>query len=127
MEWIKIKIKDVKENEFIHYDSIKFHKTILNKYSKRDDVATLIMQSAVEYKYKKNDGLYKKYQKRLTVEFIHTIDINKLDSNSKIFSLNCPNCGASLNNSKDKYCKYCESTIIDIVSRVWIINNIKED
>ena len=39
--------------------------------------------------------------------------------------LNCPNCGAPITTLGEKYCRYCNTGIKDLVKRSWVINNIK--
>lgn len=123
--FIVSKIDDLKDN-CVSYDSIKIHKTILNRYEKSDSIATLKFQTAIEYRYKKNNEKYKKIQDRFSTEFIYIIDEDKVSKSSKSLGLNCPNCGAPIKNVGEKHCSYCGSGIKDIVKRVWILNNISQ-
>lgn len=123
--YITSKIDDLGDSS-VKYDSIKIHKTILNRYEKSKSVATLKFQTALEYRYKKNDGKYKKIQDRFVTEFIYIIDERQVSKSSKALGLNCPNCGASIINIGEKYCNYCGCGIKDIVKRVWILNNISQ-
>lgn len=124
--WVKSKINDLKENEVVHFDSINIHKTVINKYEKNESIATIYLQTSLEYLFKKNDGIYKKIQTRFKTEFIYIIDASKLLETEKSIGLNCPNCGAPITNLGSKKCVYCDTYVEDIVNRTWIINNIKE-
>lgn len=113
-------------NSSVKYDSIKIHKTILNRYEKSKGIATLKFQTAIEYRYKKDNDGYKKIQDRFSTEFIYIIDERQVSKSSKTLGLNCPNCGAPITSVGEKYCNYCGSGIKDIVKRVWILNNISQ-
>lgn len=119
------KIEDLGDNK-ITYDDIKFHKTVINKYEKNKSIATLYMASAVEYYRKENDGIRKKVQDRFLVEVLYVIDPTEVDLDKKLLGLNCPNCGAPITTLGEKYCRYCNTGIKDLVKRSWVVNNIKE-
>ena len=114
--FIKSKITD---NQ-VYYDNIKIHKTVLNKYEKKEDIATIYLASSVEYI---SNG--KKHQTRFKVEYIYIIDSLK-NENIRALGLNCPNCGAPIKTLGHKKCDYCGTGVIDIVKKNWIANNIKE-
>ena len=119
--WVKDKI-----SKSTKYDSIKIHRTILNKYNKVDNIATLSFRTALQYIYSDDKIKNKKVQTRFETEFIYIIDSSKLSENQKGLALNCPNCGAPIKNLKQKYCVYCNCGIIDVVKKVWTFNNIRE-
>ena len=122
--YIKSKIDDLKDSNVV-YDHIKIHKTVVNNYEKNDSVATITLASSVEYFYKKDNEPGKKKQVRFKCEYIYIIDSLKV-GNVKALGLNCPNCGAPIKTLGHKYCEYCNTGVIDIVKKNWIINNIKE-
>ena len=122
--YIKSKIDDLKDDNVI-YDHIKIHKTVVSNYEKNDSVATITFSSSLEYFYKKNNEVGKKIQTRFKAEYIYIIDSSKI-GNVKALGLNCPNCGAPIKTLGHKYCEYCNTGVIDIVKKNWIINNIKE-
>ena len=111
------KINDLKDN-YIDIDNIKIHKTLLNKYDLGEGIATITFASSLEYFYK--------IQTRYKTEFIYIVDASKLHNNVKGLGLNCPNCGAPVKTLGHKHCEYCNTGIVEIVKKVWIINNIKE-
>ena len=57
--YIVSKINDL-GSDTVNFNNIKIHKTILNRYEKKDGIATLKLQTALEYDYRKNDDQYKK-------------------------------------------------------------------
>lgn len=116
LTWVNEKINNAKENM---YENVKIHKTILNRYEKTSSIATLTFQTALEYKI--ND---KKIQSRIETQFIYIIDSDKTENNA--IGLNCPNCGAPIKSLGEKQCVYCSAGVVDIVKRVWSLNNIKE-
>lgn len=124
--WVKSKIADLKKGESVHFDSIKIHKTVINKYEKDEKCATIYLQTSLEYLFKKNEGIYKKIQTRFKTEFIYIIDASKLKEHEKALGLNCPNCGAPIIKLGNKKCVYCDTHVEDIVNKTWNINNIEE-
>lgn len=124
-EKISIWVKDKIEKN-IKYSSLKIHRTILNKYEKKDNIATLSFKTALEYIREDKKGLTKKIQTRLETEFIYIIDSSKASEKQKNLTLNCPNCGAPIKKLQEKYCVYCNCGILDIVKKVWAFNNIRE-
>ena len=121
--YIESHIADL-QDDVVVYDEIKIHRTIVNKYEKKNGMATITFQTAIEYKYKKNNSTLKKVQDRFQTEFIYIIDTDKLSDKVKAIGLNCPNCGAPIKNVGNINCEYCSTSIIDIVKRTWYFNNI---
>jgi hypothetical protein len=124
-QWVQSKIEDI-NTTIVHFDSIKFHRTVINKYENLNGIATLYLQTSFEYVYKKGDEAAKKIQDRVKTEFIYIIDEDKVSEDKKGLGLNCPNCGAPVSSIGNKVCNYCGSGIVDIVKRSWSLNNISE-
>lgn len=122
---IESKIEDTK-NDTISYDSIKFHKTVLNSYKKTTGVCRVEFQTALEYSFRKNNELAKKIQDRFRTEYIYIIDENNCSNNLAGVALNCPNCGAPIKNLGQKSCNYCGTGVIDLVKKTWILNDIQQ-
>lgn len=122
--YIESYIQDNKDN-VVKYDSIKMHKTVLNKYNNDSGVATIHLQTAFEYLFEINDKGLKKVQDRLQTEFIYIIDEKKINDSIKTLGINCPNCGAPIRTKSIGKCEYCGSGIIEEVKHAWILNNIK--
>lgn len=127
--WVNSKLEDLKGKQ-VSYDSIKIHKTILNRYEKNEAIATIKIQSSLEYIY--DDGRKKgprKIQTRFELEYIYIIDADKLGSKD-IVGLNCPNCGAPIKSLSYDKCDYCNVGLVnyikDVTKKAWILNNIRE-
>ena len=127
----KSKIEDLKDKDFV-CDNIKFHKTVLSRYEKFNDSATMQFQTSLEYDGKDKKGRIR-IQTRFKTEFIHIIDAKMYGENKiKVLGLNCHNCGAPIKNIDEKNCKYCKSRLIipqsgvEFVKRIWFLNNLKE-
>lgn len=125
------KIEDLKKDT-VRIDNIKFHKTVLNRYSKNKNVATMNFQTSMEYFYKKNSEMGRKIQVRFDTEFIHIIDTSVYGPKIRTLGINCPNCGAPVKDIDNPHCEYCNGGIIvpssgvELVKRVWFLDNIKE-
>lgn len=124
VSWIDSKIDD-NNNKNVSYDEIKFHQTLLSKYEKKKEIASLYFQTSMEY-YKTIDGVKKKIQDRYRVEFIYVIDASQVTSELKGLGLNCPNCGAPIKTLGEKQCVYCGSGFTEIVKKSWTLNNIEK-
>jgi len=121
---IQSKIDDIKESSRISISSIKFHKTVINKYDREESKCRLVFQTAVGYKVTKNSEV-KKYEERINTEFIYIYNYNNIESHESI-SLKCPNCGGPIQDLGVKTCPYCKSGIIDLVSKTWVLNSISK-
>lgn len=122
--FIKSRINDLSSDDIVRYDSIKIHRTIVNKYEKSNGIATIYFQTGLEYMYKKNDDSMRKIQDRFETEFIYIIDEEAVGTKVKAIGLNCPNCGAPIKNIGNKTCEYCGTGVVDIVKRTWYLNSI---
>ena len=130
--YVTNKIEDLKDEKFV-CDNINFHKTVLSKYEKRDEVATMEFQTSLEYFTKVKNKIGRKKQTRFKTQFIHVIDQKLYGENKiKVLGLNCHNCGAPIKDVDKKNCEYCRSRIIipqsgvEFVKRIWFLNNLKE-
>ena len=118
----------------VKYDDIKFHAFSLKKYDKKDGVATLQVQTSLEYFYQKekknkvieNYSNYKK-QTRYTVEFIYVYDVTQVKEYTKVIGIHCPNCGAPVKVLGHKVCEYCHSSLDDLNLKNWLMSSYKED
>ena len=128
-------INDYKSSEInVSYDDIVFHKFALKKYYKKDGVATIQVQTSLEYYYKKeknhkiieNYSQYKK-QTRYTVDFIYVYDITQVKDYTRVLGVHCPNCGAPLTKLGDKICDYCHSGVEDLNLKNWMMSAYHED
>lgn len=134
---IEEKVKDLNScNLSVKYDAIKFHNHALKRYYKNESMATIEVSSTLEYYYneignenvklsKKNRNIKK--QTRYTTKFAYIYDESNFDTNRINFSINCPNCGAPINNIKDRTCLYCSSYVEPINLKVWKMIEYKED
>ena len=125
--------EDLKDDKFI-CDNLKFHKTVLSKYEKKDEVATMEFQTSIEYfTREKKKKIGRKKQTRYKTQFIHVIDAKMYGEHKiRILGLNCPNCGAPIKDIDSKGCEYCSGSLIkpasgvEFVKRIWFLNNMKE-
>ncbi len=124
VSFVENKISDLGDKSVV-IDNIKIHKTVLNKYDVNDTIATIELSSSLEYFYKLGSSTGKKVQTRYKTQFIYVIDSVKL-GDVKVLGINCPNCGAPIKKLGHKHCEYCNTAIIDLVKKVWILNNMKE-
>ena len=128
-------IKDYNSNNIsVKYDEIKFHAFAIKKYNKKNGVATITVQTSLEYyyKYEKDKKViedYSKYKKqtRYTVEFIYVYDITQVKDYTKVIGIQCPNCGAPLTKLGNKICDYCHTGLEDLNLKNWQMSSYHED
>ena len=117
------KIQDLIEKRMnLAISNILIHKTVINKYDREESKCRLVFQTAVGYKITKN-GITQKYENRINTEFIYVYNYKNISSHESI-SLNCPSCGAPIQDLGVKMCPYCKSGIIDLATKTWVLNNI---
>lgn len=130
---VKKTIEDYKSaNINVKYNDIKFHRHAIKDYRKLKGKATVKVSSTLEYFYETNKKGVKtfsdvKKQTRYTSEFCYVYDESKFDDKQIQFSLNCPNCGAPIKETKDTVCEYCGSLVKAINLKAWKMISYKED
>lgn len=120
--YVKNKLNDFQD---INISNMKIHQTVLNKYEKEKGIATIYLATSFEY-FKKENGIKKKVQKRIKTEYIYVIDSNQVKGSLKVLGLNCPNCGAPIKSLAKKVCSYCQTGIVDLVKKSFVLNDIYE-
>lgn len=121
---VETKIKELKE-DFLSYSKFKIHCIVLNKYENKNSIATITIAISLEYQLKKNESI-SKVQDRYRLEYIYIVDSSKVSNKKKVLGINCPNCGSPITALGAKKCSYCNSSIVDIVKRVWTLNSIEK-
>lgn len=96
------------------YKYVKIHRTVINSYDNKNGVCIITFQTSLEYS---KDST--KVQDRLNTDLIYIYDDKKGN-----VSLNCPNCGAPITKIGIKVCEYCNTGIVEMLSKTWRINDI---
>lgn len=128
-------IEDYKSSNItVKYDDIVFHDFAIKKYYKKDGVATIQVQTSLEYYFKKEKSNkvienYSKFKKqtRYTVDFIYVYDITQVKDYTRVLGVHCPNCGAPLTKLGDKICDYCHTGVEDLNLKNWEMAKYHED
>lgn len=121
---VETKIKELK-GESISYSKYKIHRIVLNKYENKNSIATITIAISLEYQLEKGSYI-SKVQERYRLEYIYIVDSSKVSENKKVLGIHCPNCGSPITSLGEKSCSYCNSSIVDIVKRVWALNSIEK-
>ena len=101
------------------YDHFKIHNTVVSNYKKERGIATITFSSAFEYYL---NGV--KTQDRAKLEYIYVYDLKDVPTEEKVLGIHCPNCGSPITSLGNKSCSYCGSQVKEIISRVFVCNNI---
>jgi len=132
-------IDDYENNNIkVNFSDIKFHKFTIRYYTKENGVATITVDTALEYYYtKEKDGkkivdCKRKMQTAYSCNFIYIYDESAIDETyyRTVVGLNCPNCGAPIRSLKQESCSYCGTAIAkiykDINVKGWAFSSYKE-
>lgn len=113
-------IEDYKDQE-VSFNDIIIHKTVISNYKKEDGTASIYFSSS--YQYMKNiDGVEKKVQDRVKLQFLYIYDEKEVPTT---FSVHCPNCGSPIKSLGEKKCSYCGSLVKELYSKTFICCDIK--
>ena len=67
-----------------------------------------------------------KLQTVYDVELLYVQDADAMGVYNEGLGLTCPNCGAPVRNLGQKFCEYCGTGVIEVNTRVWKFNSVKE-
>lgn len=73
-----------------------------------------------------NGSKDEKLQTLYEVDLIYVQDADKMGVYGEALGLNCPNCGAPVRNLGQKFCEYCGAGVIEVNTRVWKFNAVRE-
>lgn len=117
------------------YDDIKFHNFGIRDYVKKDGVATVIVETAVGYHYKKTIKGKKTHkgnryiQTRYSCKFVYVYDETSV-VDFEVLGLTCPNCGGPIKSFDSEFCPYCKSGIHitnkDVNLKAWEMSSYEE-
>ncbi len=67
-----------------------------------------------------------KLQTVYEVSLVYLQDADKMGVYGEGLGLSCPHCGAPVRNLGQKFCEYCGSGVIEVNTRVWKFNSVRE-
>ena len=67
-----------------------------------------------------------KLQTLYEIDLIYLQDADKMGVYGEGLGLTCPNCGAPIKNLGQKFCDYCGTGVIEVNTRVWKFNAVRE-
>ncbi len=67
-----------------------------------------------------------KLQTLYEVDLVYLQDADKMGVYGEGLGLNCPNCGAPIKNLGQKFCLYCGTGVVEVNTRVWKFNAVRE-
>lgn len=111
------------------------HDLQIGRYLKNGATVTILFNAAVgQYAYTENEkgevvlgSREYKHQTIYEIALVYVQDAKKMGSNTdEGLGLNCPNCGAPIKNLGQKFCEHCGSGVIEVNSRVWHFDAIRE-
>ena len=117
-----------------HFERIKAHKSVLNKYEKSDGKCAVTYQISVQSLHYITEGEKIKTgrndlmtQSKYNVTLVYVQDRDKVDKFSDMaLSSVCPHCGAPIKGLGDKMCPYCGSDVEVINIYAWSFGDVQE-
>ena len=100
------------------YRNILFHRTVVSDYRKSRKEACLIFQTACQYQIRK-----RMYQTRFEIWYTYYLEET---AGHEADILRCSYCGAPLEHTGEKICRYCGSEVVDTIKRIWKFSDIRE-
>ena len=67
-----------------------------------------------------------KLQTLFEVDLLYVQDADVMGVYEEGLGLSCPNCGAPIRNLGQKFCEYCGTGVIEVNTRVWKFNAVRE-
>ena len=128
-------IENLNENgQHQYYTEPVIHDTQLSRYNKNGAAVSVIFSSAVGMYccLEDSDGNVingdrdVKLQTVYDVELLYVQDADAMGVYNEGLGLTCPNCGAPVRNLGQKFCEYCGTGVIEVNTRVWKFNSVKE-
>ena len=68
-----------------------------------------------------------KLQTIFDVGLLYVQDAVEMGVSGEALGLTCPNCGAPVRNLGQKFCEYCGTGVIEVNTRVWKFNSVREE
>ncbi len=103
------------------FEQLKIHKTSMSDYKSAEGVA----DAEFEISFEAFHGGQQPEQFACAV-LLNSGRAEADDSESAVFTMTCPNCGAPLKVAgKDTVCRYCGSGISERGTRVWLADSVK--
>lgn len=130
-EQVRLEIENnAQQNLKEDFDDVHIHRTEIAEYKKGKGRTDIILQTALEYKYRRYNALDerpepKRQQARLTSTWSFVQDVDQLQEYVTGVSCNCPNCGAPIRNLGVHVCPYCGSGVELINLRSWRLLQIQ--
>lgn len=111
-----------------HYRQVKIHGTEISRYTKREGLCIIGIQSALEYYHDTHgEQAQRKEQSRYNLEMVYVQDVTRVKEYATAIGVTCPNCGAPITKLGSKFCEYCGSAVIPVNDKVWMLHRIEKE
>ncbi len=117
-----------------HYIEPVIHGCEIGRYFKKGGEVTIqfnLSLGVISYLEDENGKLVNgdkdnKLQTLFEVDLIYLQDADKMGVYGEALGLTCPNCGAPVKNLGQKFCEYCGTGVVEVNTRVWKFNAVRE-
>ena len=118
-----------------HYEEPVIHDAQIARYNKNGATVTIqfnVSVGVIAYLEDEsgrilNGDRNEKLQTVYEVDLVYLQDADKMGVYNEALGLNCPNCGAPIRNLGQKFCEYCGTGVIEVNTRVWKFNAVREE
>lgn len=109
------------------------HDIEISRYIKNGATVTILFVASVgQYSYIEDENgkvvfgdKNLKQQTVYEIGLVYVQDVDKVEG-SEGLGINCPNCGAPIKNLGHKFCDYCGTSIVEVNTRAWKFDSVKE-
>ena len=128
---LKVIVEDYsRRSEDIHYDNVDIHAVAIESYNSTKTTATAVFQVSLQsLAYRTKNGAVISGSNTVPRQNLFSITLmhNQAGaSGSKhYFEVNCPNCGAPIEDMSSRSCPFCGSGLVPVVDKIWQIDSFK--
>lgn len=128
---LKVMIEDFsRRGEDIHYDNVDIHAVAIENYYSTGSSASMVFQISLQsLAYRTKDGKVVSGSNTVPRQNLFSLTLMHNQSGNPgsehYFEVNCPNCGAPIEDMSSRSCPYCGSGLVPVVDKIWQIDSFK--
>ena len=128
---LKVIIEDYsRRSEDIHYDNVNIHAVAITSYNSTKNTAAAVFQISLQsLAYRTKNGSVVSGSNTVPRQNLFSLTLmhnqNGDSGNDHYFEANCPNCGAPIEDLRQRSCSFCGSGLIPVVDKIWQIDSFE--
>lgn len=128
---LKVLVEDYsRRSEDIHYDNVDIHAAAIESYNSTKTTATAVFQVSLQsLAYRTKNGAVISGSNTVPRQNLFSITLMHnqagVSGSGHYFEVNCPNCGAPIEDLGSRSCPFCGSGLVPVVDKIWQIDSFK--